>query len=388
MRAYAVAASLARVADEMVGVAVVLLVLARTGSPAAAGAVVTAYTLPSIVSGPVLGAWLDRTAYRRSVLAGGGVLLAATCVGLAATVGTGPLVVPVLLAAVTGLALPLTSGGYSSLVPRLVAAERLGWANALDAAAFNVGSITGPALAGTVAAVVSPAAAVLLIGVLALAGAVCTGFLPRVDTESREREPLLRTVRAGLVHLVRTPPLRGATLTTVLGYGSVGILATAMPLRAEELGHGRPAAGYLWTALEVGCLVAVALLGRLAAIPRPERTVFASTAVFGLVMFTWPVVDGFAWTLVVVAVAGLAEGLALPAIMSTRQRYTPPDLLAQVSTTGASLKIAGYSLGALAGGWLVPAAGPGAAMAVTAGTQLLAAGLGTTLSAARRKLVD
>jgi hypothetical protein len=48
MRAFLAAAGCARVADEMVGVAVVLLVLDRTGSPALAGAMVTAYTLPSV----------------------------------------------------------------------------------------------------------------------------------------------------------------------------------------------------------------------------------------------------------------------------------------------------------------------------------------------------
>lgn len=65
MGRYVVAAGLARLADEMVGLAVVLLVLARTGQPVLAGAMVTAYTLPALVSGPLLGAWLDRTRRRR-----------------------------------------------------------------------------------------------------------------------------------------------------------------------------------------------------------------------------------------------------------------------------------------------------------------------------------
>ncbi|WP_018683589.1 MFS transporter [Actinokineospora enzanensis] len=380
MRAYVAAAGFARIADEMVGIGVVLLTLDRTGSAAWAGATVMAYTLPSIVSGPVVGAWLDRVAYRRAVLAGGGVLLAAVCLGLTATVGRAPAVVPLLLAGVAGLAVPLTTGGYSSLIPRL-APERLGTANSLDAATFSIGTITGPALAGTVAAAVSPAAAVSLIAVLALAGSISTAFLPRIGTVTGDHAPLLRTVRAGLSHLFRTAPLRGATLTTVLGYGSVGILATALPLRAEELGQERATAGYLWTALEVGSLITVAVLGKLAAGARPERVVFVSTAVFGLVMLTWPLAGSFPWTMVLVAVAGLAEGLALPAIMATRQRYTPQELLAQVSTTGASLKVAGYSLGALAGGWLVPAGGPTAAILTTAAVQLVGAGLSAWTSA-------
>ncbi|MBM7775420.1 MFS family permease [Actinokineospora baliensis] len=385
VRAYVAAAALARVADEMVSVAVVLLVLQRTGSPALAGAMVTAYTLPSIVSGPVVGAWLDRIPYRRAVLAAGGVLLAATCAGLVLTVGRVP-VLPFALAALTGLALPLTSGGYSSLVPKLVPAQRLSKANALDAATFNIGAIAGPALAGTVAAVVSPSAAVWLIVVLALSGSVCTAFLPSTPgNPSPDHASLLRTVRAGLAHLVTTPALRGATLTTVLGYGSVGILATALPLRMQELGQDRAAAGYVWTAMEIGCLVAVASLGRFIAGPRPELTVVVSTATFGALMLAWPAVDGVTWTLALAAVAGLADGLALPAIMATRQRHCPPALLAQVSTTGASLKIGTFALGAAAGGWLVPAAGPATAITVTACAQLLAAALGVLAGVRWRK---
>ena len=58
------AATLARVSDEMFGVGVVLLVLDRTDSPGLAGATVAAITLPSLFSGPLLGAWLDLTGRR------------------------------------------------------------------------------------------------------------------------------------------------------------------------------------------------------------------------------------------------------------------------------------------------------------------------------------
>ncbi len=55
------AATLARVSDEMFSVGVVLLVLDRTGSAGLAGLAVAAITLPSLLTGPLLGAWLDLT---------------------------------------------------------------------------------------------------------------------------------------------------------------------------------------------------------------------------------------------------------------------------------------------------------------------------------------
>src|SRR4051794_41952734 len=64
---FVAAATVARVADEMFAIGVVLLILDRTHSPTLAGLTVAAATFPAIVSGPVIGAWLDRTG-RRSLI--------------------------------------------------------------------------------------------------------------------------------------------------------------------------------------------------------------------------------------------------------------------------------------------------------------------------------
>jgi MFS family permease len=76
------ASTTARLANEAARVAVVLLVLDRTGSPALAGALVAALTLPSLVTGPLLGAWLDRTRHRRTAFVANQVLLPCVLVGL------------------------------------------------------------------------------------------------------------------------------------------------------------------------------------------------------------------------------------------------------------------------------------------------------------------
>lgn len=376
LRRYAVAAAFARLADEMTGTAVVLLVLTRTGSPALAGATVMAYTLPSVASGPLLGAWLDRTDRRRTALAGNGALLALVCVGLVLTAGRSPAVVLLGLTALAGVAVPMTSGGYSTLVPNLVPATELGRATRLDASVFNIAAIAGPALAGVVAASAGAAVAVLVIAAAALVGAGATAALPAIAGTGQSEASLMSIARGGLAHLGRTPPLRGATITTVLGYGSVGVLTIALPLYAERLGVAQASAGYLWAAIEVGALLTtLTFAGRLPRM-RPELVVFGSTAGYGLVMLSWPLVPSFGLAVVVTFAAGLAEGLTLPAVISARQRYTPARLLGQVSVTGASMKIGAFALGAGAGGILVPAAGPLTAIVVVALAQFAATGIG------------
>jgi MFS-type transporter involved in bile tolerance (Atg22 family) len=108
--AFYLAATLSRPASEMFAVAVVLLVLDRTGRPGLAGAVVAATTLPSVVTGPVLGAWLDRTPRRRVALASNQVL-GASLLAILAAAGRAPGWSLLPLAALAGITAPLATGG-------------------------------------------------------------------------------------------------------------------------------------------------------------------------------------------------------------------------------------------------------------------------------------
>src|SRR6266542_509876 len=94
------AATLGRVADEMLAIAVVLLVLDRTSSPALAGATVAAASLPSVLTNPVL--------------------LAAALLGMLLAAGRAPAWVVSALAVVGGIGAPMLTGGITSMIPLLV----------------------------------------------------------------------------------------------------------------------------------------------------------------------------------------------------------------------------------------------------------------------------
>ncbi|HEX6346995.1 MFS transporter [Umezawaea sp.] len=378
MRVYLLSAGLARLADEMVGLALVLFVLARTGSQVLAGAAVAAYTVPSIVSGPLLGAWLDRTRRPLIALAGNQFLLAATTAALLVAAGGAPSAVVLGLAFLAGITLPMTSGGFTSLLPRL--ATDLPRATAADALLFNAAALGGPALTGVLAAVVGGDGPVVVIGVLALVAGLCALGLGVPPHEAVEHPPLRRAVRDGTRHLVTTPPLRGATLATVLGHGAIGLLATALPVHVAALGHPGGAAGFVWAAMEVGCVVSLLSLRRHLPRWRPEQVVFATVAASGVALATWPLAPGFGVLLGLGVLVGLAQGPTLTSIITARQRYTPPTLLGQVSTTGASLKIGAFAVGAAVGGGLHD---PAAVFLLAAATQVAAAVLGFAASSRR-----
>jgi MFS family permease len=148
---YLAAATAARLADAM-WVGVVLFVLARTRDPALAGGTLAAATLPTMLSAPLLGAWLDTTGHRRAALAVNQVLLAGCVLGLLALVGRAPAAAVLGCAALAGITQPLVTGGFSSLVPSLVPAARVPRAWALESVTYDVAEVAGPALAGGLAA--------------------------------------------------------------------------------------------------------------------------------------------------------------------------------------------------------------------------------------------
>lgn len=373
---YCTAATFARLADEMLTPGLVLLVLLRTGAPQDVGLVTGAWTLPSLVSGPVVGAWLGRLRHRARALAAGQLVVAASTLALVLTVGRTPIVVPVVLAALGGIVVPGTSGGFTSLVPGLAPGTALNRLNRMDATTFNLSSIGGPALVGLLAATIGPAGAMLVVCGIATVGAAAALTIPPGEPLTGDRQAgIAGAVRAGLRQVVREPPLRAATLTSAIGWGSVGMVQVVLPLFAARIGGRATDSGYLWTALEVGCLVSTLTLARKDA-RRPELRVLITTAAFGAVMLSWPLAPSLLVALPLLLLAGIASGPTLPALFAARQQYSPPGLLSQVSTTAASLKIGTFALGSVLGGLLAPALGAGKVIVLVAVLQLVAAGLG------------
>ena len=375
--AFLLAATLARLASEMFPVAAVLLVLDRTGRPGLAGAVVAATTLPAVVTGPVLGAWLDRTSRRRLALASNQMLLAASLLGILAAAGRAPGWALLLLAALAGVTGPLATGGYTSMIPVLVPERLLARANALEATSFNTAAITGPAVAGVVAATAGPAGAVLAEAALAGLALPAIARMPRVAAPAGDHPaPLATAIRHGLAHLARTPVLRGVTVATAVGMGGTGLLTLALPFWAERLGAGRAGAGYLWAALEAGAIAGALAAARPTAAWPPQRVVLAGLGLFGLVLAAWPLAPSFPAALALVALAGLAEGPAFAATFATRQRWSPPSLRGQIFTTAASLKLGAFAVGSALAGPVLSRADVAGTLVAVGTIQLLAVGLG------------
>jgi MFS family permease len=351
------ASTSARLANEMARVAVVLLVLERTGSPGLAGALVAALTLPSLVTGPLLGAWLDRTPHRRSAFVANQVLLPVVLVAVLAAAGHGPSWVVVALGALAGVTSPVLTGGFTGLVAPLVPEALLRRAYGAESTSYNVAGVVGPSLAGALTAAASAEIAVVTAAVLSVLALAAVLRVPMPTPHDPPTTGLLRSVRGGVLHLVRTPALRSVTVATTLSFMGMGAFPVVFPLLAIDLGAHASASGALFSAFAIGALAGSVTMAARAPRTGPLRLALVGISGLVLAFAGLAVAPSLGVALGVVIVAGALEGPVFSSTLTVREQHTPAAMRTQVVTTAASIKFGAFALGSAVAGQVVQAHG-------------------------------
>jgi MFS family permease len=357
-----------RLADQSASIALVLLVIARTHNPRLAGLVVAAFTVPTLVTGPVIGAYLDQLKAKRALFAANQFILAAALTGVAVLAGHVPGAVLIALGLLAGITAPVLTGGFSSLVPLLVPPGGLRRANTLDAASYNVAGLAGPALVAVLAGAagaglaLSAVAGIAALGLVLVLGVPMPAAAPGRGRGAGGHGPVeavpgsLRAAVADGLRLLRDVPLlRSTTIATTLSQLWQGLLPVTLPLLALRLDYPASAGAWLLTALSGGGLAGSLASGRLLARRTAPAVLIAATAACGAFLAALAVAPGFAPALGLAALAGAADGPILAATLAIRQRTVPADRYAQTAATAASLKTGAYALGAAVAGLLASA---------------------------------
>ncbi|MFD8212065.1 MFS transporter [Streptomyces sp. NPDC059695] len=368
---YLTGALVARTGDEAAGPALLLAGFAVAGSTSEASALLAGTSLSAALGGPLLGALLDGAARPGRLLAGALGLYAGGLALVLGGLGHLPFAVTLATAVLTGLVGPALSGGWSAQLPAVAARDRLSRANALDTLTFGAAALAGPVLAGAATETLGAPTAVVLAAALVAAAAPAAWLLPRRARGAGTSRGILDALAAGARTLLRNRRLARATCTSVVSCVAQGMLTACVPLLGERIlgGAGRGAA--LLSCAAVSALAVNALLARFPPRLSPDALVRAGALVQALA----PALALTGEPAVLVAaflVSGLGEGPQLTALFEVRHREAPEGLRGQVFTTGASLKITGFALGAAAAGPLAAWSLPAALTAATA-TALLAA---------------
>lgn len=358
------------VGTRVTSIAFPLLVLAETHSPAKAGVVGFAQTLPFLLLYLPAGAFIDRWDRKRTMIlcdAGRAVALGSLAITIA--LGWLSMAQVIVAALIEGSLFVLFDLAEGAVLPQLVSEEQLPAALAQNQAKTQGADVVGQPLGGVLfsAAWLLPFlvdAVSYLVSFAALLS-IRRPFQPPRDGPSTR----LRTeIAEGLRWVWRQPFLRAA----VGVIGGVNFVFNALTLvlivRAKELGASPALIGVMFAFVGVG-----GLLGSFVA-PWVRRR-FAERRVVVTVGWLWAVEIGLLVLLPNVLGLGVVSGLrslAAPAfnvvVNNHVYQVTPGRLLGRVRSAARLVTWGSIPLGTVAGGFLAAAFGAQATLVILTGT--------------------
>ncbi len=370
-----------------------LLVLGLTGSPAKAGIVGFAGTLPYALAPLAAGVLVDRFSRRRLLVAadvGRGAALASVVAALA--VGEPPLAQLVVVAFVEGALFILSSTAQTAVVPRVVPSEQLPTALSQNEARERGAYLAGQPLGGVLFDL--GRAIPFLFDALTYVVSLVTVLLIRTDLDG-EREQVGGSVRAevleGVDWLWRQRFLRAAALLVSASNALFTAVVLALIVRARDAGASASAIGIM-----VGLGGLGGLLGSFVAPPFQRR--FAGRTI--VVGANW------VWALLLPLMLLTSNPFALGAVFGAMAfvgplwnvvlgAYTyalvPARLLGRVTSAETLLAYGAIPLGSLGAGLLLESLGDAGALAVVAAAMLavaLAASVAPAIRSAPRTVEE
>lgn len=331
--------------------AIVLYLREQTGSFAVAGGVSGALALGSAIGAPVQGRLVDRIGARRVLLPiavvhaislGGIVVLAEL---------DAPTVLLLLAGFVAGFAVPPTSSVLRSMWTDLVEPRLYQAAYALDSTMIELIFISGPLLTAVIAAITSPAGALIVSAIAVVTGTAIFTALPptRHVDNGEERE------HHGLLGALSSPGVRTLVITSLPAGIGIGMLEVGIPAFSRAEGVAA-AAGVLLAVWSFGSLIGGLAYGTLQR-RSLHRTHLVLTAALPFTLLPLAASPGLWATALLV----LPAGCCIAPLLATRNELVggvaPPGMRTEAYTWPITAFVGGIAAGAALAGALVE--GPG-----------------------------
>lgn len=372
-----ISSAAANLADGITLIAIPLIALTLTRSPAEIAGVSVAAQIPMLLLGLVAGGLADRLD-RRWTMFTVQLLRVAVIGALTVLAVADALSMPIIYGAafIIGAGEAFFDTNAQSILPALVGKDRLVTANGrLFAAETVMNSFVGPPLGGLLIALSVP----LALGAGAVGYALAAvGLLLIVGSFRAEREGPSRRLHVeigeGIGYLLRHPLL--LTLSSMvalgrLGYAGFVALLALYAVAPGPMGLSEPGYGLLLVTSGLGSLAGSFVTGR--AVERLGRpgVLIAATIVFSATMLV-PAVTAEP---IIVGIAFFIGGMAIMAWnvtnVSLRQSILPSALMGRVHATHRFMANAAGLIGAVAAGFIGEAFGLPAVFAIGAGIVVL-----------------
>lgn len=323
--------------------------------------------LPFVLLSLPAGVWVDRLRRRPILVAadiGRAVLLAT--IPIAHALGTLSLLQLYLVGFLVGALTVFFDVAYQSYLPSVVERDQLVEGNSKLEISRSSAQVAGPGLAGILIGAVAAPVAILVDAVSFLVSGALLAWIrrpearpeppPAPDGGPAPHEPLLVSVRGGLVHVGRHPWLRAIAATTGISnlFGSLvgGVLVLYL---VRDRGLGAAELGVAFSLGSTGVLVAAISAGWISRRLGLGRTLVAMALMFsaaGLPLVVAPPELSIQAAVAMVWLGGFAGVVWNVNQVSLRQAITPPELLGRMNATMRFIVWGTIPVGTLLGGAL------------------------------------
>ncbi|MFD3569737.1 MFS transporter [Streptomyces sp. NPDC058667] len=345
-------------------VALTLFVRDQGGSYTLAGGLIAAYGVATAVGQPLLGRAVDLKGQPRVQLPA--AALSALGMAVLALTGIGHLPLAYAAVVLAGLFTPPLEGGLRALWPGVLGREdRVHRAYALDAVAQEVMFTAGPLLLTLLVSLWSPAAALLVINLLGVLGALSVVLSePSRTWRSAPRE-------AHWLGALRSPGLRvllGSFFFVGLALGSITVAAVAY---ADD--RGAPSVyGWLMAALGLGALLGGVVYGARRWSGAPERRLRVLVLLLAVCYLPLVLTPGPVAMTGLSALAGVFLAPALACAFIVVDRHAPRGTVTEAFSWLVTTFGVGSALGSAVAGPAVELAGTVSGFAVAGAGGLVA----------------
>lgn len=360
------------VGDWALYVALPVSVYELTGSALATSGMFVAQLVPTLLVGSVAGVFVDRWDRRRT-LVNANLVLALVVLPLLAVRSADAVWIAYLVGAGQAVVGQFVRPAEGALLPKLVAAEHLLPANALNALNDNLARLLGPALGGSLIGFFGLPAVVLLDAVCFLLAA---SLIARISVSGKaegavgasgvDRGAVRRVGRewlAGLAVVRRSRAVATLLALQGIGYLGEGVFGVMFVVWVTDiLAGGARELGWFMSAQAVGGLLGGMLLGPLLGKIGTVRLLGLGSVVFGLLdlaLFNYPRVVAGLWPgLVLIGLVGV-PAITIGATFATLlQRAVGDEFRGRVigvfGTTSAVLRLTGTVVAGALGGAVGP----------------------------------
>ncbi|MEV1004352.1 MFS transporter [Nonomuraea sp. NPDC050202] len=315
------------------------------------GLIGIANLIPLIVFGLWGGAVADAVDRRKLLVVGSVVAWAATLFILVqALLGLNNVYLIFLAVALNSTGFAITGPTRGAIIPRILDAELVPAANALNSLVYSMGAVLGPMIGGVAMTYGDYAWAYAVDAVLFTANLYAALRLPSLPPLGEVTRPGARAVLDGLSFIVRSPVLMMSFVVDIIAMVFAMPRALFPELTAERFGGDLLALGWMNSAMAIGSVTGALFSGWVGRVKRQGVALTVVIAVWGLAVAAAGLVHDL-WLLVLfMAVGGVADVISSVWRQSILQLYAPDEMRGRLQGAFMVVVAGGPRLGDLRAG--------------------------------------